>query len=289
VVGLRIGIQVQTGWPKHLHSLFAGNDRQAGFEFFEDYNASRSCSEVLLEFEKLASRSYSEVLPGFEKCLSSEKARNPWDHRPRWAKCLAEFCTIKIGFRGALLADWYYIGHYGQLGPLTREQIDDLVDGGVIEGETYVWCTGMGDWRPAIQVTELRAVIQPTIIQRPPPPPSPSLQPSPPPMGRPYSPPSLGHQSTLPSMGTDLFPNQYANYQPTYATIPSDRNRIVAGLLQLLIPGVGRIYLGYAAHGVLQLILTPCLGLGWFWSVIDGILILAGGLKLDGYGRRLQD
>lgn len=70
----------------------------------------------------------------------------------------------------------------------------------------------------------------------------------------------------------------------------SDRSRVLAGVLQLIIPGTGRMYLGYAAQGVLQLFLTPfgC-GVGWLWSVIDGLIILTGGVKLDGYGRRLND
>src|SRR5579859_2938673 len=42
-----------------------------------------------------------------------------------------------------LVGEWYYIGHYGQLGPLTREQIDELVTGGVISRDTYVWRAGM--------------------------------------------------------------------------------------------------------------------------------------------------
>jgi hypothetical protein len=50
------------------------------------------------------------------------------------------------------------------------------------------------------------------------------------------------------------------------------------------------MYLGYAAQGVIQFLLFPCgLGVGWFWSVIDGIYILSGGLKMDGYGRRIDE
>ncbi len=181
------------------------------------------------------------------------------------------------------MADWYYIGHYGQLGPLTRDQVDELIDGGVIERDTFVWRSGMADWSSAIQVDELRPLLQSEGFNTPPP------MPTAPRATPPATVPSFGFQSPLPSTGTDFYPNPYASYHPTYAAVPSDRNRIVAGLLQLIIPGVGRMYLGYAAHGVLQLILTPCLGVGWFWSVIDGILILAGGLKMDGYGRKLQD
>jgi TM2 domain-containing membrane protein YozV len=182
------------------------------------------------------------------------------------------------------LADWYYIGHYGQLGPLTRDQVDELIDGGVIEQDTYVWCTGMANWSPALHVDDLRPLLQSDLLSKPPP--LPSLRPIP---SKPTTPPVFGMQSAAPSAGTDFFPNPYAAYHPSYVTVRSDRNRLVAGLLQLLIPGTGRMYLGYAAHGVLQLLLVPCVGVGWLWSVIDGILILAGGLKLDGYGRKLDD
>lgn len=74
----------------------------------------------------------------------------------------------------------------------------------------------------------------------------------------------------------------------SFLAIRSDRNRILAGILQFIIPGIGRLYLGYAAIGVMQLLLT-CFLIGAIWSVIDGIVMLAGGVKLDGYGRVLSD
>lgn len=176
------------------------------------------------------------------------------------------------------MADWYYIGHYGQLGPLTRDQIDELVDGGVISRDTYVWATGMAEWLPAERVVELRSVFnasQPPFAAPPPPPSIPKL--SAPPQTAPirstYQPDSLSHPGA---------------FSPLYSPIRSDRNRALAGILQLLIPGVGRMYLGYAAYGVLQLIFAFC-GVGYLWSIIDGIVILTGGVKLDGYGRQLAD
>lgn len=58
----------------------------------------------------------------------------------------------------------------------------------------------------------------------------------------------------------------------------------------MFVPGVGRMYLGYWAQGVIQLVVTivTC-GVLWIWPFIDGILMLAGSVKLDGYGRRLED
>ena len=70
----------------------------------------------------------------------------------------------------------------------------------------------------------------------------------------------------------------------------SDKSRTVAGILQILIPGAGRIYLGYAALGVIQLFLAifTCMLLH-VWSIIDGILILSGEVRIDGYGRSMDD
>ncbi len=70
----------------------------------------------------------------------------------------------------------------------------------------------------------------------------------------------------------------------------SDKSKLVAGLLQLLIPlGIGRFYLGHTGIGVAQLLVTvvTC-GLGAIWPFIDGILILIGNVR-DAKGRPLRD
>ena len=182
------------------------------------------------------------------------------------------------------MADWYYIGHYGQLGPLTLEQMDELVQGGVISHDTYVWRTGMTDWVHAASVSELNSSFSANAaFNAPPPPPMPA-----PPIS-PTSPkiPGSPYQSPSYSAAGGYYPASYTGHFPA---LKSDRSRILAGILQLLLPfGVGRIYLGYAAYGVLQFVLVFCFGIGALWSFIDGILILAGTPKLDGYGRVLSD
>ena len=91
----------------------------------------------------------------------------------------------------------------------------------------------------------------------------------------------------------------------------SDKSRVTAGLLQLLLGvflnlgGVGRLYAGQTGLGVAQLIasavawmcaICSLLLLGvpliitigcWFWFVIDGIVLLANG-GVDGQGRVLR-
>ena len=178
------------------------------------------------------------------------------------------------------MAEWYYIGHYGQLGPLTGEQIEELVQGGVIARETYVWRTGMGAWQSAGDLAELEEAFKRAepFFASPPPPPGASLRPPP---------PSSPATTAAPPYGTDIA-YSYGGYMPSYPTLKSDRSRALAGVLQLIVPGVGRIYLGYAAYGVLQLVLSLCM-VGWIWSIVDGILILTGGVRVDGYGRQLAE
>ena len=99
-------------------------------------------------------------------------------------------------------------------------------------------------------------------------------------------------------------------FDPASGLPYSDKNRIAAGLLQLLpgffmaIGGVGRLYAGQVTLGVVQLvasisawIMLICLfwliipiflfmGM-WLWAVIDGVVLLAG-RPVDGYGRPLR-
>lgn len=173
------------------------------------------------------------------------------------------------------MAEWYYIGHYGQLGPLTRDQLDELIAGGVVLRETYVWRSGMPSWVVAGGVVELGsafALAEP--FSAPPPPPM-----APPPTQNPtQAPPSFSSPNS----------QSMTPYQSYFPTIPSDRSRVASGILNIVLPGVGRMYLGYIAIGVMQLLLSPC-GVGYVWSLIDGIAILCGSTKYDGYGRHLKD
>src|SRR6187549_3342257 len=106
-----------------------------------------------------------------------------------------------------------------------------------------------------------------------PPPPPPYGQPTPPPYGQPGQPGwpvpppgAYGVSSTTPY-----------GIHPITGIPYSDKSKLVAGLLQILIPfGIGRFYIGDTRTGVIQLIVTvvTC-GIGSLWSVIDGIIILA--------------
>lgn len=67
----------------------------------------------------------------------------------------------------------------------------------------------------------------------------------------------------------------------------SDKQKLVGGLLQVFLPGVGRLYLGHIGIGVAQLV-TWFFCVGFIWGVIDGVLILAGKVT-DPQGRPLRD
>lgn len=67
----------------------------------------------------------------------------------------------------------------------------------------------------------------------------------------------------------------------------SDRQKVVAGLLQILVPmGVGRLYSGHVGIGLAQLV-TSFFVVGVIWSFIDGIVILLG-RAVDERGRPLR-
>ncbi|GAB3455521.1 DUF1707 domain-containing protein [Actinophytocola sediminis] len=74
----------------------------------------------------------------------------------------------------------------------------------------------------------------------------------------------------------------------TEPAVVSDKSRVAAGLLQILLPfGIGRFYTGHTGIAVAQL-LTSFLFIGIAWSFIDGILLLVNGGD-DTFGRPLRD
>lgn len=81
--------------------------------------------------------------------------------------------------------------------------------------------------------------------------------------------------------------HQHHGYLPYGPVQLSDKSKLAAGLLQILLPfGVGRFYTGHYGMAFAQLVLA-LLWVGVIWSIIDGIIILANGGH-DRYGRPLQ-
>ena len=182
-------------------------------------------------------------------------------------------------------ASWYYVGTFGQLGPLTLEQMEELIEGSVIENGTYVWKPGMNDWLPAASLVDLMnsfKLIEP--FSSPPPTPTPT------PPQIPIQSPASRSTSSQHQPRPANTPIQTYAYNRQLVLPKSDKNRTLSGLLQIFFPGLGRMYMGYAALGVIQLMVAffTC-GAGCIWSIIDGILILGGAVRIDGYGRALED
>ncbi|WP_433532706.1 NINE protein [Micromonospora sp. CA-263727] len=79
--------------------------------------------------------------------------------------------------------------------------------------------------------------------------------------------------------------------QPEHPQGVSDKSKVVAGVLGILLGGIGagRFYTGHIKLGVLQLVVSVCtFGAGALWGLIDGILILVNG-GVDAQGRPLRD
>lgn len=122
--------------------------------------------------------------------------------------------------------------------------------------------------------------------------PPPGYQPPPP--G--YQPPPPGYPPgafPAPGFGGPGYPPGYAPPQPgapfgldPYGRPYSDKNKIVAGVLQLAFGtvGAGRWYTGHYGIAIAQLL--TCGGLG-VWAIVDGILMLVDKVT-DPSGRPLR-
>jgi TM2 domain-containing membrane protein YozV len=120
-----------------------------------------------------------------------------------------------------------------------------------------------------------------------------------------YDPNQPGYTNPIDGYPTEQSPYPQSYMQPGYGPIPdgmnygtdiygrpmSDRSKVVAGLLGILLGGfgAGRFYMGDTKTGILMLVVTvfTC-GLGHLWGVVDGILILVNG-GVDAQGRVLRD
>jgi TM2 domain-containing membrane protein YozV len=107
----------------------------------------------------------------------------------------------------------------------------------------------------------------------------------PPPEGEPTPPP----YAPAPQPGYGYPAGPYgASPQAPYGVDPktglpfSDKQKLVAGLLQIFLGGfgVGRFYIGDTKIGVWQLVVTilTC-GIGSLWGFVDGIIMLASDSK----------
>ena len=93
----------------------------------------------------------------------------------------------------------------------------------------------------------------------------------------------------MPGAFPGAMPGAPYGVHPTTGIPYSEKSKLVAGLLQILLPlGIGRFYLGDTGIGVAQLLVTifTC-GIGALWPFIDGIILLATDSK-DSQGLMLR-
>lgn len=119
--------------------------------------------------------------------------------------------------------------------------------------------------------------------------------PLPPPYGS-YAPPSGAYPPPADGYGPAAGGYSYApqpgapfGIDPRTGLPYSEKSKLVAGLLQILLPlGIGRMYTGHVGLGVAQLLVTvlTC-GIGAVWPFIDGIITLATDSR-DSQGRPLR-
>ncbi len=101
--------------------------------------------------------------------------------------------------------------------------------------------------------------------------------------------PGWGPPPGQPPYGYPVNPAAPYGTHPVTGAPYSDKSKIVAGVLQLVVPlGIGRFYIGDTRIGVAQLLVTifTC-GIGGLWPLIDGIMILVG-YPRDAQGRPMK-
>ena len=122
------------------------------------------------------------------------------------------------------------------------------------------------------------------------PPPPPYGEQAPPPYSQPVPPPA-GYP-VPPQAGYGVSPQAPYGVDPKTGLPYSDKQKLVAGLLQIFIGGfgVGRFYIGDTKIGVWQIVVTilTC-GIGAIWGLVDGILMLVNDNVTDAQGRPLRN
>lgn len=107
----------------------------------------------------------------------------------------------------------------------------------------------------------------------------------PPPYGQPAPPPPAGYAPYGAAPGAPY------GVHPVTGVPYSDKSKLVAGLLQIFLGGlgIGRFYIGDTKIGIWQIVVTvlTC-GIGSIWGLIDGIIMLATDNVTDSAGRPLR-
>ncbi len=107
--------------------------------------------------------------------------------------------------------------------------------------------------------------------------------------------PQLPPQYVAPGNQSPYYQNNGMQQNMMYSGV-EQKSKLTAGILGIFLGSVGihNFYLGYVAKGVIQLLLTVCsCGMLSFvsgiWGLVEGIMLLTGGISTDGKGIPLKD
>ena len=152
--------------------------------------------------------------------------------------------------------------------------------------DTFVWCEGMTDWKPISQVPELQQPQRPEppqFTQQIPQQAPPQAGPQGVPQGAPqyqqaYQQSQGGYQQQQYQQQYQQGPQQQyqqAYQQPNNYPAPGEKSKVTAGILALLIGGLGihYFYLGKTTGGIVFLLLC-CTGIPSLLAFVQGIMML---------------
>jgi TM2 domain-containing membrane protein YozV len=169
---------------------------------------------------------------------------------------------------------WYAKTGDGQTyGPVTRQELDQWANEGRLTSESQVLREGSQQWQWATDLYPHLAQVRPVAA-------------------------SGGSDNPFAFIDTGggggALPTGYSGgvATPPFAGQVSDKSKIAAGLLGLLLGSIGvhRFYLGFTGIGILQIVVTiATCGIGGWWGIIEGIMILVGSMNRDAQGRILRD
>lgn len=137
------------------------------------------------------------------------------------------------------MSQWYILYNGQQVGPMTKEQ---LLSYG-LNPNSQVWTTGMPQWAPVYTIPELMSMINPAGVPR----------------------------------TTNPTPGGAGGYVPPYGGSVSGKDKTVAGILAILIGGLGiqYFYCGKVAGGLITILLSAVTcGLWSVLMLVQGILML---------------
>lgn len=84
----------------------------------------------------------------------------------------------------------------------------------------------------------------------------------------------------------------YENKNQQTSSGTQQKSKLATGLLNICVPGlggIGRLYAGYNDIGLAQLLLSFLCGIGYIWSVVDGIMILCADKFKDANGNDMKN